>query len=1112
MREPTSEQKTAIESKGKTIVSASAGSGKTFVMIQKLVNSLIEGGDIDRVLCVTFTKKAAAQMKEKLRSGIISALENLQADQKRHLKSQLSKISTADISTIHAFLAKILRTYYYSLDIDAAFELIASDDSDAERLKARAIDSLFDRLYEENNPDFLFLLDRFTKKRSDRHLKKLIFEAHNSVRMLADYETLMQNWLDENGEEQFKRVKEAFSALASDKFLRLKAVVEKFENEFAFLSDNKTYTQIFDEMKASLTVCSQRGVFHGISSLTSIAKPKKKSGEDDPAGEVYKAFKSDLDGKFKSVTKDISSEAEERELLLKNTATSKAFCWLVLQFDREYALTKQEENKLDYNDLEHFVLALLKDEQIKNEISAKYSEIYVDEYQDVNPIQEAIISRLGENVFFVGDVKQAIYGFRGSKSAFFKDKFSEFKSEKSQALELSKNFRSTQSVLDFVNNVFSRIITKDFYGIDYSPMFGGGNYPDEGAVAELCLYDDADEKEEVDGVYSVLNDSKNITHTKEGLAVLALVKEELSGKHYDLEKGEFVPTKPSDICILTKKRANASTLGIIKALTDAGYSVSGVGSGDICTLPEVANMIDILSYLDNSLQDIPLVAALMSPLGRLDEEELAKIKIFSQNEKVSIAGGEKSRYLNFSECCKRYENVIKDEIAAKLKEFFARTERLKGLLGLLTCDKIIDEILAVGGMEAELSSGGGDKLKNVLSLADSARGMTVSQFLYKLRLGGNTIKSMQAANSESIKIMTMHSSKGLEFPVVIISDIAKTFEGGVSPIVRFDDKFGFAPKYYDVENKLKKDTLLRKLEKARQKRDDVLNEVNLFYVACTRAMCNLHILVSKIPKCTQDYIDNASCYAAMFDVDDLSPRIVVPCDEFSVQSVKRELDGKVDEQIKQAIESRFMQEYSHSDSVMLPVKSSATALLKQDDEQTFIPKQLFGGEGETNTEKGTAYHRFLELCDFSKTTGNAIESEIEEFVSSGKMSDDNSRLLNAVQLERILNMPVFKGISGLKLLREQEFLCRLRACDVLETAAEDNILIQGAIDLLAIGENEIRIIDYKYSTLDDESLKRKYSKQLQIYKSAVKTVLGGDRKINCTLLNIYTCRQIDFSD
>ncbi len=1094
----TVQQRDAIESAGKVIVSASAGSGKTFVMIKKLVAAIENGVDLDSVLAVTFTKKAASQMKEKLRKAIIEAIADADGDKRTALKIQLSKIQSADISTIHSFCARLLRTYFYAVGIDGTFDIISADDAQAREYKERAINATFERYYDEDDGDFKILLSCYRRKRGDNYLKGLILSAYEELRTNEKYTVLLDKVDGVYTEEGFDKVCEKLGEAADEKYRRLSAEAKKFAE--SFYHPDPAYEKLTEEMICNLESSQGRDIFTPFIPVWT-RKPSDKTDEEKALGEEFKKFRDGVKSKHAKVLEGISDRQTEKARFFKSGITARALAKVLKDFDTAYTEIKRNENKLDYNDLEHLTCALLDNEEIRREINGKYSCVFVDEYQDVNPVQESIISRVGgDNVFLVGDVKQAIYGFRGSKSRFFTEKYEAFGGEGGRTLMLSNNFRSSDGVLNFVNKLFAKIMTAGTCGFDYSPdniMIRGGGYPEGYGESVIHIFGEEEDSGEELEIYSVIDGVAEVKHTREALAVVNIVQRELKSKHYDLSQGKWVDTQAGDICILTRKR-NKSAEAIVRALEDAGYSVEGAQGASILFRPEVRQILDILSYIDNKQQDIPLATALLSPLGGLTCDELSAIRVASKN-----AGR-----VPFRECCRRYIKYNDNSLAQKLRKFRVKIENLRDLAEVFSASEIIDKILEDTLLEAEYSKGGGEKLKNIRRLSAEDSNLSVSALLAKLK-SGYEISAPSSSVSGSIKIMTMHASKGLEFPVVIISDICATFKGENANELPLDEKFGFAPKCFDSENMLAEETVLRKLVRERTNREELKNELNLFYVACTRAMCNLHILASKAEEFNPAGAVDAPSYSKLFDIYAFAPEEIY-VSEIGERAKSGTLVGNCDDKLYGEINSRFAVQYAGAESVNLPVKSSASAILKMNEEDTVCTHSLFGGEGETGTERGIAYHRFLELCDFEEKTAEGIEKELEGFLKEGLIFPEQRAILDVATLTEILKIPVFSQLRDATLYREREFLCRLPANEILETSATDGVLLQGAIDLLARTDGGYKIIDYKYSHKSAEQLKETYFKQLALYKKAVALITGTDADcIQTIIVNIFRKEQIN---
>lgn len=1089
----TPEQDAAIHSRGKIIVSASAGSGKTFVMIEKLCDLLQNGGDLDGVLAVTFTKKAAAQIKEKLRKTLISRLASAQGGERANIKAQLGKIPSADISTIHSFCARLIRTYFYALDVDRSFEIVV-DDAKLADLKERALDNLFDRLYADGDENFRTVLDCLRRKRSDDNVRYLVLRAHDEVRNVVGYRQKLEKYPDIYCNEGFERVCSNLQQFIGEKCLSLLSAFNSFYKGLAVPPTLAKLNDIAEAIRATLSAAAVCPLFEPLPAFPSVRRPTAKTDEEKAVSDAFAEYRTQLKKRYDALKKGLGEREEEYAAFVDSGRLAAAFSNLILQFDDEYTAVKREENKLDCPDLEHLTLTLLEDDGIRAQVNARYKNVFVDEYQDVNPVQERILSLAGAGeVFTVGDVKQAIYGFRGSKSVFFSQKYADMQAAEG-AMRLSVNFRSSDGVLGFVNKLFSGLMTPSSCGIDYAAdgvMYGGGKYPRGYGLAKLVVFG-KDERplHPAEGIYAVAEHrGAKSGHTREGLAVLEIVRRELSSQHYSVEQGRMVDTQPGDICILTRKNAGDSTLGIVRALTDAGYGVEGAGDGDLLKRPEIRQLIDILSLIDNCQQDIPLATALLSPLGGFTRDELARIRI-SQGSVPKMS---------YRDCLVNYRKYANDSLACKIAAFFAKVNEYRRLSDILGAASLIDKILADTGLGAQYSAGGGAKLAGVRRLqqeAYSAGGeLQLNAFLSRLK----ALKSLKAAvpsSSDSIKVVTMHSSKGLEYPVVIVADIARKFGGNDSEETPFDDEYGFSPRAFDTKNKLVRTTVMRELCSRRARREEIKNELNLFYVACTRAMCNLYVLCGDVPKYDPAAFYDADCYAKMFDVIFLSPEYMDGLTDFDASAPAPEIVSGGEAAAD--LSALFGAQYPYGASVDLAVKTSASQLMRRY-EQPYAQHYLFEDEYAdddpslpSGQEAGTAYHRYLELCDFSVRDGAGISAQLDGFVRDGRMTAEQAALLSVDRLEKILAMPAFSALSGAQIYREREFLCALPASEVLDTDAQDKVLVQGAIDLLAVGSEGVSIIDYKFVKMSPQEIREKYARQLDLYKKAVGLIMGID--------------------
>ena len=1142
----TSEQRAAIESRGKTIVSASAGSGKTTVMIEKIIRHIQNGGEVGEILAVTFTKKAAAQMKEKLSKAIIEAINapETTAEKRAFLKRQLSEVPTADLCTIHSFCSKLIRTYFFAAEVDGKFRVIGSDDSEGTEIRNEALDELLEEGYEEKDESFLRLLSVYWRKKSDNTLRKILLLTYASLRDRADYREFLSS---------ASYTKDTFDAVCRDLMQGLKEkcayYVSLAQNELEYFIQTESEpqillaTQVTEGLKA---LQSAPDYFAACQCTLPDFKRKTTSKKDSEEKKLHIERLAVLKDKtvkiYEELMKTLSYE-EELSNFLTSGETAAALAKYLLKFDEKYERLKRERGVLDYNDLEHKALQLLQNDEIVAELEKKYRYVYVDEYQDVNPVQEELVSRIGgENLFLVGDIKQSIYGFRGSKAKFFAEKQRDFSQNRNSSLHMKRNFRSSDKVLDAVNTQFSLAMTPVTSEVNYAEdsfMERGGRYAlNDGRVQIHFLPKEEKETKKERGVYSVREHAgkKKAKEDATFKLIRHIIDEERRSKWYDADAGAWKEVRYSDICILSRKKSGKIS-ETVAALAAAGIPVTAASSVNICEYSEVKTLMDILSLLDNAEQDIPLCSALLSSMGEMTENELTEIRLAYRGEKF------------YRNACKKYAAKKEDYIAYKLKKFFAYYEKLRALSSVVDAAELLTKIVSETRMEARLLTreNGVACLKRIhrfIEEANNPESLCVHAFLERLKNLGYEIFYNESGGEDSVKVMTMHSSKGLEYPIVILDNLSAPFHGADRDEVEVEERYGLAPKAYDERRMLKSETLLRRLYQHKALLDGIGDELNLYYVALTRAKFGLHMLFEDRPALTD--VKYARSFAEFTDFD-VWREYVVEDSLFDVPKQERSaLVFRPDETLTREIMSAFLWEYSHKGYENLPVKSSATQLMagtaqplpaaeetSDSDEKTRSLFDVEEGEaiGNTGREAGIAYHAFLERFDFSalyengvkispETLKNVVQAAYERERLAGEI--ENFELLSVEKLTEILSSEAFYQLQDKRLYKEQQFLTYLPIRDtyakkegadpaLASAPKEEEILFQGAIDLLAIGADGVaQIIDYKYSVKSAEELRSHYRLQLDLYKQAVAKIakLPMD-KIRCSIINIYRGFQVD---
>lgn len=1101
----TPEQQAAVTTEGKVIVSASAGSGKTFVMINRLVRLVLGGASVKNVLVLTFTNKAAAQMRDKLRRALIEKIKESEGSTRERLKAELDALPLADIGTIHAFCARLVRTRFYLTDADPSFRIIASDDAEGSALSARAIAEVFEEAYEQGSEEFSELLSVYFRKKKDARLKDAVVGLYRNARTLGaegDGAEDCRALLARVGEEDL--FDEACKTVLEEHACRAQAVLKRAERlRSAFTGKKGALTVLENTAFYANRILAATDLF----ALAAEAQTSPAIGRMPPMtraeGEELRALK-ELSACAKAV-KGIFTELaaiapREEEYARAEHARrfARALKTLALRYEEEYSRLKREAGVLDYDDLESYAMTVLRDEAARKELRGKYKYLFVDEYQDVNPVQEEILSAVsGENVFLVGDSKQAIYGFRGSSSAHFEQKERIFsKDEDGHALQLSSNFRSSSEVIDAVNRVFSPLIG------GYTPMQGGGAYPEgSGAVRLHYLEEEEEEPAGERGVYSVLGREGREERDPLGEGVARLVESELGTLWYDVEainaetgeRGAYRTVGYGDIAVLARNNVGDMER-IVRTLSRHGIPFVTSSKINVLETFEAQLVLDWLSFLDNAQQDVPFVSALLSAAGGFTEEELVKIRLRFPSPNTFYAAAAE------------YAAKMADATSAKLKEFSRKADALRAAAQAIGAAELVNRLLAMG-LEAQIAvkEGGALRLARVRRLIEEAGEDGLHAFLARLSAGGNRIEYAENGGDGAVQVLTMHASKGLEFPVVILASQDALFHGAEKDELCYTKRFLASLRCYDAENRLVYETLPRRAAGIVQKREELKQQKNLLYVAMTRARCRLHILQKRGERALSPEFANR--FSDLYDLSALA------C---SVEEGKAERTPSAPVAAPSAEAgytdiSRIVGGYVYPYKTDYPVKSSATALLHTcppvAGEEAEAERREYAGAGYS-TEEGIAYHAFLESVQFGKPAREELaRMQRENLLPSAQLA-----LLDLKRLERILAMPALASLAGKRTWRERTFLVRLPSAEFYGAGTgggEDETVFQGAIDLMAETEEGYLIVDYKLSGRTPESIREHYAPQIKLYKKAVARILGvNEGKIRAVILNIARCLEI----
>ena len=1108
MIELKKEQKDAIfHDKGSVLVSASAGSGKTFVMIQRLIRLIEEGkANLDEILAVTYTDSAAADMREKLKKALYKSIK----EGKTSLCSAVNEIDTADISTMHAFCGRLIRKYFYVAGVSPDFKI--ADTALAGVILNESLEKTFKSAYAKANQDFLEVVDKFSHKRFDTPLRELIVDLYQFVSVEADPIDFAKRTVEQYSINNFENLCKIYNDKLQSTMQRVESLLK--ESRYGFeRTENQKYLDFIDLLLGDLSLIEKDNVY----SVKRLEGAKRRmigasaKGLDEYNKKLLVEAKGLFDQTIEDYCKHLTDSQTDKETMLSLERDAKCIVELLSEFIENYTKAKREENLLDFSDLEHLALKVLEDQTVLETLKAKYKYIFFDEYQDVNGVQEEIISRLStDNVFMVGDLKQSIYGFRGSRAEFFVEKLNTMPQKGQKTLSLNHNFRSANAVIDMVNDIFTHSMTMESSGVNYSEtkLNAGGLFKKD-ALGRATIHAVKKPKGtraagETPRIYNLLQEINTPKKEKESITANLLtniIESELHKKFYDPKIEDYRQVTYGDIAILTRNRDNAFVEGIVNGLASHGIPVISEVSQKICQFPEVQTLINALKLIDCYTGDVALATTLKSAIGGFTDEDLAQIVVFAKENNQTTDG--------FSDAYRYFINNDKTQLGDKLREFDSKFKTIRELADFYGAHDILEKLINDSGYKAVLYAGrqGETKIKRVkkfLSLSVSGgKKYTVKEFLSVIENDNDSFECAEIADEDTVKVMTMHASKGLEFPVVIVCGLERSFGGSRSDSLYLKDReYGFAIKYFDKETRTRKETILRGIIKERQKEQAVKEEMRLFYVATTRATYSLHLAVEGELKDGVADILNAKRFTDYFPND--IPAVYYEQEDLEFERMKNDVRkviiGKANEQDVDRIKKNFAFTYQNQRQTKMPLKSSASNVMS-DIESNSLVHYVVTEEDKTDTQRGDVAHKVMEYYSF--TSEKTLKEQVVDIISKGVLTKEQIELINLDRLENALKSPVFDQLKGKKLFREKSFISSVNASLLGDFPSTEKVLVQGVIDLLAIDQTEACIIDYKYSSLTPKSLEQKYKKQLDIYKDAVQNALKIKVK-DTVLINLFS--------
>lgn len=1157
----TTDQRHAIECrKGSVLVSAAAGSGKTAVLVERVIRRLTDKDNpcsAEDLLIVTFTRAATAQMREKIGAAILKRLSEDPTD--RHLRRQYMLLPFAKICTIDSFCNDLVRENFHALGISPDYSLL--DNETAVIMKNDACETMLERAYEEDlDGRFSELSDMMSSGSSDEDFAKLIIKMYDISTAYPFPDLWLDSLIGEYSQPDINKsrwggiIKKYVCDMLDYCVSSSRDVMTAMESDpivadaygAAVQSDINMYAELREKINSDWDEALE--AFKTVKYMSLGRVPKGYESETKNVVTTARKKLKDLLKKVPGIMCVSSEEHADDMRLLRDPVTK--LIELVKQFGREYSAEKDKMNAADFSDILHRALNLLAvsdgsggyiKTDLARELSSHYVEILVDEYQDINEAQDMIfraISADENNLFTVGDVKQSIYRFRQAMPEIFLRRRStthSFESGKYPlGITLGSNFRSRVGVTSCVNYIFRQLMSTEAGELEYD---------DSEALNAAAKYP---ERDTPDCELHVVTDKGNRADTLEAQAryVAKYIERTVrEGKMLVTKGGALHPASYGDFCILLRTAKNVSSV-YANALSERGIPVFSPETGGFFEAAEISFILSLLRVLDNPVQDIPLAAVMLSPLFGFSAGELADIRA---SAKERLEAGE-------TEPLYRSVAVSADEGNEKAAAFLKKIESLRRLSLTLSAGELVRRVCEETGFDAIVGAmpDGERRRLNVGLLCDyaekyeAAGNLGLSGFIRFIDKVARTSGDLATAarpseNADIVRIMTVHQSKGLEFPICILTDMQHAFnERDNTEPVLISSSAGLGMKRRTEDGISVYDTASRRAAVITSERMGRSEEMRVLYVALTRAKENL-VMVTSVPnpekglakvavECGIGERANPFAVLRMNNFSDLVltalmrhpaadelrklsgvevPIFLPEKDRFKLKVVVSDSESFMTESANEqkiAAKPVFFNEvqarldYSDPRSVLSSVPAKRAA---SDGSERGISREYFASSrpafmssgGLTPAQRGTATHKFMQFSNYAAARAD-IESELARLVDGGFLSEDEGKAVNIGAAKRFFMSPLAERIfASDNVMREKKFAALFPAKffypELTGEAAEEKIVVQGIADCVFVEDGELVIVDYKTDTgVDAEALLDRYSAQLEIYREALSQALG----------------------
>lgn len=1190
----TKEQRDAIYKKDSNIlVAAAAGSGKTAVLVERIIQKILNDGvDIDRLLVVTFTSAAASEMRERVLEAIYKKLE--EDPENENLQKQIVLLGRSNISTIHSFCLDVIRNNFFEIDLSSNFRI--GNEEEIELLKQEVLEDIFEDFYETENEEFARLIDTYTGYKGDEPLKEIVLNIFNFMQSFP----FPEEWLENNVEKFKPQIEERdFSQTDWGKIL-LAEIKDEVIDSVQNLKVYRNKCEKYPEME-KFTNCLSKEIDNLRKFQEMLEQSWDSSFEYFSSNQLFGRWPTD-----KKVTMNLKEEAKiARDTVKKklNEITSKILLYnskeafsdiyemydilnilknVIFKFGEEYSKRKKERNIIDFNDIEHYALKILtkKNEEgiyepteVAKKYQEKFVEIAIDEYQDSNQVQEYILNIVsrGNNIFMVGDVKQSIYKFRQACPELFLKKYNDYSldgNDKGLKIQLFKNFRSRKNVLDLTNSIFENIMSRDFGDIDYTEeefLNYGADFENDklDSKAEIHLIE-LENDEEIEELQNFEEEDRLEKQEIEAKFVAKKIEELISQKIQVKDKKEgYRPIKYRDIVILLRATSNIAPI-FEKELLKRDIPVFTDATSEYLDTIEIQTIISLLKVLNNPIDDISLVSVLRSQIGKFTDNDLVQIRLVDRESKFYYA-------------LKSAEEKLDGNLKQKIEKFFDLLNKWRSEAEYLNLAELIWKIYSDTGFYeyCGLMPNGALRQANLRMLFERAeeyektsfKGLfNFIRFIEKLKVGSGDMSAAKiiSENENVVRIMSIHKSKGLEFPVVFISNFSKAANlRDLSDNILLHADIGIGPEYINYERRIRYSTSAKQAIKVVSKEEALAEEMRVLYVALTRAKEKLiitgtgrnikrniekkrelydiynsnnkninPILVKKF----SSYLDWLELVSFNKDNKDLIDIQIHHKNEIndSVENIKEELPNfdftkKID---IEKIRNKINFEYEYSIETQLPSKSTVSKIKEIANEREYSEIDLFGKKEDVGLEKiipkfldddqikitasrkGTLMHLILQKINFKKDYNYEKLNELkEELISKNIINQEEANSIDLNKILNFLNSDFAKQIKdAVEIQKERAFCSKILASEVYDNATDETILVQGIIDLYFIDKNDnLILVDYKTDYVwfgEEKALINKYKKQLEIYKDALEKALN--RKVYKTYIySIYLNKEIE---